>query len=129
MDQAAAERLMRALFHEGTDTPNTRDVLLGLFAPDFICHGPPGINHSHRDGPEPVERCMFGGAFAGLIFSVSGVEATDDRIVARFSGTGRLVAEFNGVPPSPAPRTVEGTATFRTVGDRLAEGWGVVSWR
>ncbi len=129
MDRADSERLMQRVFHEGRDTPNSRDELAAIFNQDFICHGPPGMNHSHDDGPEPIERCIFGGAFDQLVFSVSHVEVEGDNVAGRFHATGRHVAEFQGVAPTGEARTVEGTATFRVADGKLAEGWGTLVWQ
>jgi hypothetical protein len=125
MNQASGEQLIRDVFHEGTPIPNSRERLSELFRDDFSCHGPPGVNHSHDDGPEPIERCLFGGAFADLVFTINGVEVEGDRIVAAFVATGRQIELYQGVPPA-AERSIEGTATFRVEGERLAEGWGIL---
>ena len=129
MDQASGERLLRRVFHEGTSTPNPPDVLAELFQSDFVCHGPPSINHSHEDRPAPIERCIFGGAFEELVFSVRDIEVEGDRIVGRFEATGRQVEEFQGVAPSGELKTVEGTTIFRVRDGKLAEGWGTLIWR
>ena len=129
MDQGSGERLIRRVFHEGTSTPNPPDVLAELFQSDFVCHGPPGMNHSHEDRPEPIEHCIFGGAFEGLVFSVRDIEVEGDRIVGRFEATGRQVEEFQGVAASGELKTVEGTTTFRVRDGKLAEGWGTLFWR
>ena len=128
MDQTSAERLIRRLFHEGTSTPNPPDVLSELFQSDFVCHGPPGMNHSHEEGPQPIERCIFGDAFEQLVFSVHDVQVEGDRIVGRFEATGRHVKEFQGVAASGESKVVEGTTTFRIRDGKLAEGWGVLTW-
>ncbi len=47
---AAAEALVRRVFHEGSSGPNPRHVLDELFSPDFRCHGPPGMEHDHEGG-------------------------------------------------------------------------------
>ncbi|MEE8421382.1 MAG: nuclear transport factor 2 family protein [Dehalococcoidia bacterium] len=129
MDQASAERLIRGVFHEGTSTPNPPDVLAKLFHSDFVCHGPPGVNHAHAEGAEPIENCIFGGAFEELVFSVGEVEVEGDRLVGHFEATGRQVAEFQGVAATNETRVVEGVTTFRVQDGKLAEGWGILAWR
>jgi hypothetical protein len=96
---------------------------------DFVCHGPPGINHAHADGTEQIERCLFAGAFDELVFSVRKVEVEDDRLVGHFEATGRHVREFQGVAASNETKVVEGTTTFRVRDGKLAEGWGILAWR
>lgn len=129
MDQASAERLIRGVFHEGTATPNPPDVLAELFHSDFVCHGPPGVNHTHAGGAEPIENCIFGSAFEELVFSVRKVEVDGDRLVGHFEATGRQVREFQGVAATGETKAVEGTTTFRVRDGKLAEGWGVLAWR
>ncbi len=129
MDQASAEGLIRGIFHEGTSTPNPPEVLAELMHSDFVCHGPPGINHAHADGTEQIERCLFAGAFEDLVFSVHDIEVEGDRLVGRFEATGKHVEEFQGVPATNETRVVEGTTTFRVRDGKLAEGWGVLAWR
>ncbi len=95
MDRANGERLIRRVFHEGTGVPNSAVELSELFHADFICHGPPGMNHSHDDGPQPIELCIFSGAFENLVFEVGAVEVDDeDRLVSRFTAVGTHVHEF-----------------------------------
>lgn len=129
MDQASADRIIRGVFHEGTSTPNPPHVLAELFHSDFVCNGPPGVNHAHSDGGEPIENCIFGGAFEELVFSVRKVEVEGDRLIGHFEGTGRQVREFQGVAASDEPKTVEGVVTFRVRDGKVAEGWGVLTWR
>ena len=128
MDQSSAERLIRGVFHEGTSTPNPPSVLAELFHSDFVCHGPPGVDHAHTGGGEPIEHCIFGGAFADLVFSVGGVEVDGDRLVGHFEATGRRVEEFHGVAASGETKVVQGTTTFRVQDGKLADGWGVLAW-
>lgn len=129
MDQASAEQLIRGVFHEGTSTPNPPEVLAELFHSDFVCHGPPGVNHAHDGGAEQIENCIFGGAFEELVFSVSEVTVDDDRLVGHFEAQGKQVMEFHGVPPSDETKIVAGTVTFRLEDGKLAEGWGVLIQR
>ena len=123
------ERLIRRVFHEGTSTPNPPHVLDELFQSDFVCHGPPGVNHSHADGAEPVENCLFGGAFEELVFSVRKIEVEGDRVVGHFEATGKQVGEFQGLAASGETKVVEGIVTFRIQDGKLAEGWGVLASR
>ncbi len=104
-------------------------MLAEIFQPDFICHGPPAMNHSHDRGPEPIERCIFGGAFEDLVFSVGDIEFQGERLVGHFEATGKQIAEFQGVAPADEAKTVEGTTIFTIRDGKLAEGWGALAWR
>ena len=122
------EAVVRRVFHEGTSAPNPRPVLDELFAPDFACHGPPGMEHDHAGGAGGLEKCIFAGAFTDLAFSVSSIRSDGDRVVATFAARGKQVAEFQGVPPHDEEVTVTGFTTFRVDAGRIAEGWGTLNW-
>ena len=128
MPVSAHETLVRQVFHEGSTEPNPRSVLDALFAPDFACHGPPGMEHNHDQGAEGIERCIFNNAFADLGFSVDEVHSEDDRVTVRFTATGRQIAEFMGVPPAKDAVSVSATAIFRVENDLIAEAWGTMVW-
>ena len=123
-----AEELARRVFHEGTSSPNPRHVLDEIFAQDFACHGPPGMEHSHAGGAEGLEECIFANAFEDLSFTVQGVESDGDRVVVSFAARGRQVADYRGVPPRDEEMRTSGVATFRIAGDKIAEGWGTLNW-
>ncbi len=129
MDRASAERLIRGVFHEGTTTPNPPHVLAELFHSDVVCHGPPGINHSHAGRAEPLEHCIFEDAFEELVFSVREIEVEGDRLVGHFEATGRQVRDFQGVAASDEPKVFEGIATYLVRDGKIAEGWGILSSR
>ncbi len=125
---AEHEGLVRQVFHEGTNTRNPRALLDTIFAPDFACHGPPGMEHSHDQGAEGLETCIFNDAFADLGFTLDAVRSEDDRVHVQFTATGRQVEEFMGVPPSDDLVSVSGTAIFRVANNWIAEAWGTMIW-
>ncbi len=122
------ESLVRRVFHEGTSEPNPKQVLDELFSPDYVCHGPPGMEHDHAGGAEGIEKCIFNNAFSGLRFSIENLTTEGDRVVARFRAQGRHIAEYQGVPPTGDEVTIHGIATFRVEGGRIAEASGSLSW-
>ncbi len=128
MPTADHEALVRQVFHEGTTAPNPRAILDAIFAPDFACHGPPGMEHSHAGGAEGLEVCIFNHAFADLGFTVDEVKTADDRVTVHFTATGTQVDEFTGVPPAGRLVSVAGTAIFRVEHDLIAEAWGTLVW-
>ena len=128
MSAAEQEALVRRVFHEGTAQPNPKAILEELFTPDYACHGPPGMEHSHPNGAEAIERCVFNNAFTNLRFTVEGITSNGDRVVARFRARGKQIAEFMGVPPRDGEVTASGITTFRVENNLIAEGWGALNW-
>ena len=49
-------------------------------------------------------------------------------MVARFSASGRQVAEFQGVPAADRDVTLSGITTFLIEQGKIVEGWGSLSW-
>ena len=127
----SAERnaeVVERVFHLGRSSPNSVSVLRELFAEDFVCHGPPSINHDHSSGPMPLESCMFNNALADVSFAIEDMSNEDDRVITRFRATGRHVAELQGVAPTNESLSISGFATFRLEEGRIAEGWGVLNF-
>ncbi len=119
--------LVRRVFHEGSSEPNPKTVLNEIFAPDFVCHGPPGMEHSHDGGAEGIEKCIFNNAFSGLSFDVQDVTADGERVVVKFRATGLQVAEYQGVPPAGNEVNFNGVATFGVKDNQIAEASGSLS--
>lgn len=127
----SAERnveVVKRVFHVGRSSPNPVSVLRELFAEDFVCHGPPTINHDHSGGPMPLESCMFNNALADVSFAIEDVSSEDDRVTARFRATGRHVAELQGVAPTNESLSISGVTTFRLEEGRIAEAWGSLNF-
>ena len=64
--------LVRRIFHEGTSVPNPPAIVAETFATDFVCHGPPGVNHSHSEELSGPEHCMLLDAFKDVTFHIEG---------------------------------------------------------
>ena len=122
------EALVRQVFHEDTTEPNSRATLDAIFATGFVCHGPPGMEHSHDGGAEGLEVCIFNNAFAELGFTVNEVNAGDDRTTVHFTASGKQIDVFMGVQPTDGPVTASGTAVSRVEDDRIAEALGTLTW-
>ncbi len=120
--------LVRRISHEGTNLPITPTIVQELYAADFICHGPPGVNHSHAGSIASPEHCMLQGAFADVIFHLSDVHSDGDKVSCRFNAHGRQIAEFQGIKPSDREIKLSGSTTFRIENNQVAEAWGVLIW-
>jgi hypothetical protein len=120
--------LVRRIFHEGTSIPNPPSVVAEIFAVDFVCHGPPGVNHSHSEEQSGPEHCMLLDAFTEVTFKVEDVTAEGDQVKCNFVASVLQIADFQGVKPSGRPTSLRGLTTFRVENGRVKEGWGVLSW-
>lgn len=87
--QARAETVVRELFDEWSTGRPTSEMYERAFAPGFVCHGPPGVNHSHEAGNDNCIFFIFNESFEGLSFTVGELTADADRVVARFIVRGR----------------------------------------
>ncbi len=76
--------LVRRIFHEGTSVPNPPSVAIEIFAVDFVCHGPPGVNHAHGSGRVGPEYCILQEAFTDVAFSIEDLNADGDHVKCRF---------------------------------------------
>lgn len=126
--QASAEAIVRELFDEWSTGRPTSEVYERAFAPGFVCHGPPGVNHSHEAGNENCMFYIFNTSFEGLSFTVDQLSAEAERVVARFTVRGRQVAEFAGIKPRGHESTFTGLTILRVADGKIAEGWGTVNW-
>ena len=124
-EQASIE-LARRIFHEGSSVPNPPEVVASIFAPDFICHGPPGVNHLHAGGNVGPEQCLLQGACQDVSFNLEEVHCEGNRVTCRFIAHGLQVTDFHGVRPSGRTVSISGTTTFRIEEDRVKEAWGVI---
>ena len=59
-------------------------------------------------------------------FTVEDVVAEADRVVVRWTNSGRHVGDFLGIPPTDRPFAIAGIDVYRIADGRLAEHWHVV---
>lgn len=59
-------------------------------------------------------------------FTVEDVVAEADRVVVRWTNSGRHVSDFLGIPPTDRPFAIAGIDIYRIADGRLAEHWHVV---
>ncbi len=91
-------------------------------AHDFVGHDlPPGLN-----GREGFKK--FVGMFAASFSDMTRIEAHEvigngDKIVVRWSSTGRHTGEFMGIPATGQRVTIKGIDIFRLAGGKIADLW------
>ena len=100
---------------------------LSAFAPGYAFHGPPEVFQADCPSAgtaihEHANPFDHGGV------RIDDVEATEDRVVVRFEGSGVHRAPYRGVAPTGRRRAAQVLAVYRIEQGRIAEGWGTISW-
>jgi steroid delta-isomerase-like uncharacterized protein len=95
-----------------------------LFTDDCLLHDP---QVKAGDGPEgmvEVIRTYQDGVDAN--WQINDLFSTEDKVVARWTGTGRHIGDINGVPASGNEITeIEAISIHRMEGGKIAETWQV----
>jgi steroid delta-isomerase-like uncharacterized protein len=100
------------------------DLLDELAASDYIEHNPLPGQRSGIDGIRD-RYTMVMGAFDAH-FTVEDVIAEADRVVLRWTQSGRHVGEIFGMPATGASFRIPGIEIWRVEDSKLAEHWDVV---
>ncbi|GAA2526562.1 ester cyclase [Pilimelia columellifera] len=116
------------------DGMNRKDmsVIRECFAPDYVNFFPAGQGQVR--GIEDFTRTLgeFLDAFENLVFTVEDVFADGDKVVLRWSATGRHTGDYRGIPPTtviPATRkeiNFSATDIYRVVGGKIVEEWNTL---
>jgi predicted SnoaL-like aldol condensation-catalyzing enzyme len=119
---AENEQLVRRFFEEFCNgrRPEVADEII---SPDYVAHGPqapPAV------GPDGVRARvgLYQEAVAGH-WDVKELFSVDDRVVARWVGSGRHEGELMGLAPTGAPIEVDAISLFRIADGKIAEEWTV----
>lgn len=100
------------------------DLLDDLAVAEYIEHDPlPGQATGRQGLKDRVT--MIATAF-GQTFTLEDVIAEGDRVVVRWTGSGKHAGEFMGIPPTGRSFTIAGIDIHRIEGGRMAEHWHVV---
>jgi steroid delta-isomerase-like uncharacterized protein len=101
------------------------ELLEELAVEDYVEHDPfPGQANGREDFKRRV--ATIRDAFAPVTFTVEDVIAEGDRVVVRWTSSGRHTGEFLGIPPTHRDYTISGIDIHRLRDGRLAEHWHVV---
>lgn len=101
------------------------DVLSEIAAEDYVEHDPfPRQGDGRADFVARVQ--LLRAAFAPLHFEVEDVVAEGDRVVVRWTSTGRHSGEFLGIPPTEREYTISGIDIHRLDEGLMSEHWHVV---
>jgi steroid delta-isomerase-like uncharacterized protein len=118
----ANQAVVRRFFEE-VCTQGRADVAEEIIAPNFVAHDP---QVPSEDGPQgAVEGTQVFRDAAEARWEVQELFSTDDRVVARWIGTGTHSGELMGVAPSGNSLNVDAISIFRVADGKLAEEWTV----
>src|SRR5947209_10646479 len=110
----------RSSFEEVMNNVNLA-VIDEVFSPTYMLHAPSGLVH----GLEGFKQFVLGyrSAFPDALYTIEEMIAEGDKVVTRWSGTGRHLGELMGIPPTGKRATVTGISIGRYEGGKLVEEW------
>lgn len=119
---AANEALVRRFFEEFCNDRRS-EVADELIAEDYVSHGPQA---PPAEGPAGVrERVgLYQDAVDGH-WDVEELISVDDRVIARWTGTGTHCGELMGIDATNKPICVDAISVFRIADGKIAEEWTV----
>ncbi|MBV9196601.1 MAG: ester cyclase [Solirubrobacterales bacterium] len=116
------EALVRRFFEEFCNQRRS-ELAEELVAADYVSHGPQA---PPADGPDGLRArvSLYQEAVDGH-WNVKEIFSAGDRVVARWTGTGRHNGELMGVEATGKPIAVEAISIFRIADGRISEEWTV----
>ena len=107
--------IVRRLIEEGWANP---DILDEIIADDIVY---PNEIHGLDAYKQTCSKWFAG--FPDSRFSVEGIIAEGDKVVARWKWSGTHTGEWVGIPPTNKEASCGGTFTFRIAGGKVVEQW------
>ena len=116
-NKAILRRLFEKVYNQG-DLQAADEIM----AADFVNHNPAPGEAAGREGFEAFVAYLRR-AFADFQITVEDQIAEGDKVVTRFTISGRHAGEFAGFPPSGKLVSVPAMALHRIVDGQIREGW------
>jgi steroid delta-isomerase-like uncharacterized protein len=116
------EALVRRFFEEFCNERRS-DLAEELVSADYVSHGPQA---PPAEGPDGLRARV--GLYQEAVdghWHVEELISTDDRVVARWTGTGTHRGELMGIPPTGKSVEVDALTVFRIADGKIAEEWTV----
>ena len=117
-DEAVVRR-----FYEEMCNGRRNDLATELFAQDHTLHDPQVPAGTGPAGVAEVVSAYQTGVDGH--WAIQELFSTADRVVVRWVGSGRHVAEINGIPPTGRSVRVDAISIHRMRDGRIAETWEV----
>jgi steroid delta-isomerase-like uncharacterized protein len=119
---AENEALVRRFFEDFCNGRRS-EVADEIIAPDYVSHGPQA---PPAEGPDGVRARV--GLYQDSVdghWNVVEMFSSDDRVVARWTGTGNHRGELMGLAATGKPIDVDAISIFRIADGKIAEEWTV----
>ena len=116
-NKAILRRLFEKIYNQG-DLQAADEIM----AADFVNHNPAPGEAAGREGFKAFVAYLRR-AFADFQITVEDQIAEGDKVVTRFTISGRHAGEFAGFPPSGKLVSVPAMALHRIVDGQIREGW------
>lgn len=111
-------------FYEEVLNEGNLDLLAELAVPEYETHDPlPGQRTGLVGLKDRVNMLREGMAPR---FTIQDIIAEGDKVVVRWTNSGKMVGEFLGMPANGKTFTIPGIDIYRVQGDKLAEHWHVI---
>lgn len=110
-------------FYEEMANGRHNEIADELFTPDHVLHDP---QVPAQAGPRGITEAVsvYQDGLEGH-WEIEELFSAGDRVVVRWTGSGRHVAELNGIPPTGKEVHVDAISVHRLDGDKIAESWEV----
>lgn len=112
-NKAMVRRTMEAIWNQGNLA-----VADERFARDYVGHAPDKI-----EGPEGVKQFVSAIRNAAPKIQIEDQIAEEDKVVTRWTASGRHEGEFQGIPPTGNQVSITGLTMFRIANGKIVEGW------
>jgi steroid delta-isomerase-like uncharacterized protein len=119
----ASEEAVVRRFYEEMCTGRKLELADELFTSDHVMHDPQVPSEPGPRGVADAVSVYQQGADGR--WTIEDIFSAGDRVVVRWTGSGRHVGDLNGVPPTGKPIRVDAITIHRMADGKIAETWEV----
>jgi steroid delta-isomerase-like uncharacterized protein len=119
----ASEEAVVRRFYEEMCTGRKLELADELFTSDHVMHDPQVPSEPGPRGVADAVSVYQQGADGR--WTIEEIFSAGDRVVVRWTGSGRHVGDLNGVPPTGKPIRVDAITIHRMADGKIAETWEV----
>jgi steroid delta-isomerase-like uncharacterized protein len=120
-NKAIVQRFYEEVFNQGRE-----EVIDEIISADYVDYGhnPPGR------GPEGAKQDFRNATavFSNTHYTIDELLATDNRVIARWTGTYIHAGDFAGVPATGKPVSLTGISIYRVANGQIQETRNAVNW-